>query len=555
MEAIVAPSPSPPKAAAQHSNQAAQAGEESSFAPTLNKAINDTKDSPASSSDSRFNAQQDEAQQDESSKTSQTLNNQSEHQQSSLPGANAAAAKAAESAAAGRHTSGAPQASQASQAQKAEVLSWLTAQVAANAQQKLETSVQATVTGGTLLAGRSTDGNPGSTGCTGSPGSTANGTNAMAQMLQTMPSSGKPGHFIQLHNNDSIAWTPASQPKSLFNGENSSFLQHILENGLSQKAQLRNGIVPQPASANPLSTENIIAGLTELSQKQGNSANLLGAASANNAVSNATSNATLTAQAFHVSVHAETTLSPNGASLRDTSLSLRQDVQAQFFEARLQNTGNPGEQKTGQQFLDGDGETSKNSLPANSGKGLEKSHDNTTSQSFQQVIADKGSLQSAESQRPPAPMLPNQVPENELMQQVTQKLRISRILQDSKMVMRLHPAELGNLKIDIHLRDGSVNANIVAQSRQVQEILEKNMPRLRTLMEDQGLVVNEIAVAMEPDFNDNFNSFDEQLAQQDNPAPQHNNFAAQPAFDLELEAEESKHDNTVLPHNGVNVTI
>jgi flagellar hook-length control protein FliK len=60
--------------------------------------------------------------------------------------------------------------------------------------------------------------------------------------------------------------------------------------------------------------------------------------------------------------------------------------------------------------------------------------------------------------------------------------------------MKLHPAELGDLKIDVQLKDGSINANILAQSQQVQEILEKNMPRLKALMEEQGLVVSDISL-------------------------------------------------------------
>jgi flagellar hook-length control protein FliK len=528
MEAIVAPSPSAPKTAPQQSNQAAQAGEESAFAPTLNNAINNAKESPSSSSHSRSNSnnQQDESHLEESG----AAHGEStpEHQS----GAASTASKTTQDIAVtqdmvGRH-----------HVQKAEALSWLTAKIEFTSQQKLETVVQTTVKGGTLLAGQ---------GVEGSFATTATGNSAMAQMLQALPHNDKIEQLLQGHNNDSISWKLANQHKPQLGGENSSLLQHMLENGLAQKAQPHNGSLPQTASASPLSTEKIIAGITELSQQQGNTTGLINTASGNNA--------TFMAQAFQVSVHAETTWSGNAPSLRDTNLSLRQDVQAQFFDARLQNMENPGEQKTGQQLLDGDNETSQNSLLASSGKGLEKSNENNLSQSFQQVIADKSSLQPAESQRPPAPAMPNQVPENELMQQVTQKLRISRIMQNSKMVMRLHPAELGNLKIDIHLKDGSINANIVAQSRQVQEILEKNMPRLRTLMEDQGLVVNEIAIAMEPDFADNFNLFDEQLANQDNPAPQHKNFSAPAAFNLELEAEEEKYLDTVSPQNGVNVTI
>lgn len=546
MEAIVAPSPPAPKTAPHQSNQAVQAGEKSAFAPTLNKAINDTKESPSSSSHSNSSKQQDESSPEESvaangesspkhqsgvaSTASQALNRQGKNQQPSTAASHSTGNKAAQDTAATQDITG------KLQVQKAEAQALLTTKMEFSTQQKLETFMQAALKSGTLTTGQSVEGGL----------ATTTGNSAMAQMLQAMPHNGKVEQLLQLHGIDSISWTSAHQQKPHLGGENSSLLQHMLENGLSHKAQLHNGSM-QTTSGSPLSTEKIIAGLTELPGQQGNTAGLTKTANGNNA--------SFMAQAFQVSIHAETSWSGNGTSLRDTNLSLRQDVQAQFFDARLQHMEKSGEQKAGQQLLNGDNETSQSSLLAKSGKGLEKSNENTMSQSFQQILSDKGSAQPAEIQRPATPALPNQVSANELMQQVTQKLRISRIMQDSKMVMRLHPAELGNLKIDIHLKDGSINANIVAQSRQVQDILEKNMPRLRTLMEDQGLAVNEITIAMEPDFADNFNLFDEQLANQDTPAQQQENYSTPPSFDLELEAEEERYQDPVTPQNGVNVTI
>jgi flagellar hook-length control protein FliK len=68
------------------------------------------------------------------------------------------------------------------------------------------------------------------------------------------------------------------------------------------------------------------------------------------------------------------------------------------------------------------------------------------------------------------------------------------------MNLKLHPAELGELKISLVVKEDSLKANIYAQTRQAQEIIEKHLPRLKTILEEQGLVVEDLLVTLESDF-------------------------------------------------------
>ena len=90
------------------------------------------------------------------------------------------------------------------------------------------------------------------------------------------------------------------------------------------------------------------------------------------------------------------------------------------------------------------------------------------------------------------------------------------MLQNHKVALKLHPAELGELKVNIQMRDGGVQASIAAQNQRVIEVLEKNMPKLRELMEQQGLKVSDLSVYLERGIESEQNLFEEQLSQEKN---------------------------------------
>lgn len=102
--------------------------------------------------------------------------------------------------------------------------------------------------------------------------------------------------------------------------------------------------------------------------------------------------------------------------------------------------------------------------------------------------------------------------EEQVMQQIQHQFNINASKAQSNINIRLHPAELGELKINLMIKEGTVRVNVVAQSHQTQDILERNMLKLKTILEDQGLFVDDISISQASQTDQDFNLFDEQFA-------------------------------------------
>ena len=154
-----------------------------------------------------------------------------------------------------------------------------------------------------------------------------------------------------------------------------------------------------------------------------------------------------------------------------------------------------------------------------------------------------------------APGANTAVPEKELVNNLIQRFNVNPRLQTSKLSMQLNPAELGALKIDILVEGDSIKANIVAQSQQVLDLLEKNMPRLRTVLEDQGFKVDAFEISMNANGGQQKDFFQEQFSSQQqgfasNESPSRKN----ESFDVLMDS----HDNSVENDedtSGVNLTV
>jgi flagellar hook-length control protein FliK len=146
------------------------------------------------------------------------------------------------------------------------------------------------------------------------------------------------------------------------------------------------------------------------------------------------------------------------------------------------------------------------------------------------------------------------VNDNQLIfQQINEHLQMFTKPTETQLNIKLHPAELGELKIDVTVKDGSIKAHVVAQSQQVQEIIEKNMNKLRTLLEDHGFTVDEITVANQSDSITDFNLFDEQFSKNNNSSQSDNKPASQmvdSTFQLENNLE-----SIISTTTSVNLTI
>jgi flagellar hook-length control protein FliK len=116
---------------------------------------------------------------------------------------------------------------------------------------------------------------------------------------------------------------------------------------------------------------------------------------------------------------------------------------------------------------------------------------------------------------PPAPVTPPPgapVTDDFVFQQVAERFQLHTRNQETQLKIQLHPVELGELKIDLTMKEGSIRAHIVAQSGQVQEVLEKNMIRLKSILEGQGFTIEEILVSIKTGDVDNFDLLQDQLS-------------------------------------------
>ncbi len=103
------------------------------------------------------------------------------------------------------------------------------------------------------------------------------------------------------------------------------------------------------------------------------------------------------------------------------------------------------------------------------------------------------------------------VQEDDIIQQLSHKMQISGKNMDTRIHLRLHPAELGSLKIDLTVKEGSIRANVIAQSQHTTELLEKNMAKLKTVLENQGYTVDEILITAESESVSDFDLFERQM--------------------------------------------
>lgn len=144
------------------------------------------------------------------------------------------------------------------------------------------------------------------------------------------------------------------------------------------------------------------------------------------------------------------------------------------------------------------------------------------------------------------------VAEQEIFNQIVQRFNLTTRMQSSRINLKLHPAELGELKIDLTIKEGSIRANVHAQSQHVQEILERNMPKLRTVLEQQGFVVEDIVVSSKSETIGDFDLFGEQFSNRQSFTPSENHNPAPAAFSFETTFESSIM-GSVFPESGLNV--
>ena len=108
------------------------------------------------------------------------------------------------------------------------------------------------------------------------------------------------------------------------------------------------------------------------------------------------------------------------------------------------------------------------------------------------------------------------VQEHEVLNQFINRFQITSRNMESRINIRLNPEELGEIKLDITVKEGSIRANVFAQNEATRAIVEKNLSRLKSILEDQGFTVEEIAVFAEIKTQAEFGLFGEEFSDQSN---------------------------------------
>ncbi len=141
----------------------------------------------------------------------------------------------------------------------------------------------------------------------------------------------------------------------------------------------------------------------------------------------------------------------------------------------------------------------------------------------------------------------------EVINNLIDRFSINPRLQTSKISLNLNPAELGALKIDILVKGDSIKAHIAVNSHQIQDTIEKNMPRLRAILEQQGFNIEDFQVSLESTTSDSNHFFQQQFSSREDAAPQTPLASDDTSFDLSLSSAEENLSASM--DSGINLNI
>lgn len=244
----------------------------------------------------------------------------------------------------------------------------------------------------------------------------------------------------------------------------------------------------------------------------------------------------------------------------------RQNVTEQFLNAKFgsndKNQNENTQQQSEQRGNEGQNKNTLQQVVTGSGVNTLSADAGITDTSFNQHLGMSTSTVSSTTTPPPVavegkymPGATVHVPEDKMVDTLIQRFNVNPRLQTSKLSMQLHPVELGKLKVDITVKENTISANIVAGSQQVLETLDKNIARLRTVLEDQGFTIDSFTISTNT--ND---SSDQQLFQEQFASHQHRHFTGKSTltksdgdFDSLLEEQDFPLDSTE-PSQGINLT-
>ena len=86
-------------------------------------------------------------------------------------------------------------------------------------------------------------------------------------------------------------------------------------------------------------------------------------------------------------------------------------------------------------------------------------------------------------------------PDYEIPRQIVEQARLLRTLNDTQMIIRLHPEHLGELTLRVSVgSNGAVQASFHSDNAQVRNVIENSLVQLRQELNNQGLKVDRVGV-------------------------------------------------------------
>lgn len=125
---------------------------------------------------------------------------------------------------------------------------------------------------------------------------------------------------------------------------------------------------------------------------------------------------------------------------------------------------------------------------------------------FTQTVTD--TLKEMVAEKISEPTVSYTTTADQIMEQVSDSLRMTMTEDITEMEMQLHPASLGNVRVQVAAKDGVITASFTTENQQVKEVLEAQIIQLKDQMNEQGIKIEAVEVtvsshAFERNLNDN----------------------------------------------------
>ncbi len=124
------------------------------------------------------------------------------------------------------------------------------------------------------------------------------------------------------------------------------------------------------------------------------------------------------------------------------------------------------------------------------------------------------------------------VPGETVVDQMISHFSVNNRLESGTVNLKLHPQELGELRMELKITQDNIKAHFIAQTPQAQEMITQHLPRLREALEQQGLHLQQVEVTIATNDTASRDQFQGHSGQQQLNQSMHNSRGNQPIFAL-----------------------